>query len=326
MLPIGVVIPTRNSASLVPQHLDTLRPWVDQVAEIVVVDSFSKDGTVDLLKAGLRHPFLRFLEHPPGLYQSWNFGIAQLKTEYCYISTVGDGITLEGLQHLVDVGSRLRGDVVISKPRFIDVNGGPLPSPRWPIDDLLATLRVAEPEALEGMGLFLFTLLNYRDAILGSSASNLYRTHVLQENPFPVDYGTAGDCGWGLANCLKIRLAVTPREFSTMREHPKSYSKAEYEVDQMSKKMLDRICLTYREAIASKSDFAQAAKDLKIEPMIDLLYDRLACQQRLEEYRRRSIWIFQPGAWQARSSRGAKQRQLDQLKNAAISKLFNRRG
>jgi hypothetical protein len=141
-----------------------------------------------------------------------------------------------------------------------------------------------------------------------------------------VDYGTAGDCGWGLANCLKIRLAVTPRGFSTMREHPKSYSKAEYEVDQMSKKMLDRICLTYREAIASQSDFAQAAKALKMEPMIDLLYDQLACQQRLEEYRRRSIWIFQPGAWQARSSRGAKQRQLDQLKNAAISKLFNRRG
>src|ERR1043166_9178000 len=185
MLPIGVVVPTRNSASLVPQHLDTMRQWLDEVQEVVVVDSFSEDGTVDLLETGLRHPNARFFEHPPGLYQSWNFGIAQLKTEYCYISTVGDGITLEGLQQLMEVISRLRADVVVSKPRFIKVNGSPLPPPRWPIDDLLTTLRVTDPQALEGMGLFLFTLLNYRDAILGSSASNLYRTRVLQEKPFP---------------------------------------------------------------------------------------------------------------------------------------------
>jgi glycosyltransferase involved in cell wall biosynthesis len=324
MLPIGVVVPTRNSAPLVAQHLETIRPWLDQVEEVVVVDSFSKDGTVELLKTGLQHPFVRFLEHPPGLYQSWNFGISQLKTEYCYISTVGDGITREGLQQLADVISRLRGDVVISKPRFVDVNGSASPPPRWPIDDLLTTLNVTEPKVLEGMGLLLFTLLNYRDAILGSSASNLYRTRVLQENPFPVDYGTAGDCGWGLANCLKIRLAITPQVFSTLREHPKAYSRAEYEVDQMSKKMLDRICQTYREAMAQDSDFARVARDLQIERMIDILYDQLACQLRLEEYRQGSVWVFYPGAWKARNARERKKRELDKLKSAAISKLFRK--
>src|SRR5205823_1693472 len=100
-------------------------------------------------------------------------------------------------------------DAVISKPRFIDINGAPVRSPRWPIDDVTSALRVNEPIALADSALFLFTLLNYRDAILGSSASNLYRTRCLQENPFPVDYGTVGDGGWGLLNCLKIRLAVT---------------------------------------------------------------------------------------------------------------------
>jgi glycosyltransferase involved in cell wall biosynthesis len=326
MLPIGVVVPTRNSASLVPQHLDTMRPWLDQVQEVVVADSFSKDGTMDLLRGGLRHANVRFLEHPPGLYQSWNFGIAQLKAEYCYISTVGDGITRDGLQHLADVIDRLRCDVVISKPRFIDVNGATRPSPRWPIDDLLTTLHVTEPKALEGMSLFLFTLLNYRDAILGSSASNVYRTRILQEHPFPTDYGTAGDCGWGLVNCLKIRLAVTSEIFSNIREHPKSYSKAEYEVDQMSKKMLDRICQTYREEKASKPEFARTAEELQIERMIELLYDQLTCQQRLEEYRRDSIWIFKPRAWKARSARDAKKRQLEELKTTGISKLFPRGG
>ena len=130
-------------------------------------------------------------------------------------------------------------------------------------------------------------------------------------NPFPVDYGTAGDCGWGLANCLKIRLAVTPQVFSTLREHPKSYSKTEYEVDQMSKKMLDRISQTCRETIAQGGDFSRVAKDLRFERMIELLYDQLTCQQRLEEYRRRSVWIFQPGAWKARNTRGAKIAELE---------------
>src|SRR5437588_3579211 len=144
MLPIGVVVPTRNSASLVPQHLDTMRPWLGQIEEVVVVDSVSKDGTVDLLKAGLQHPNLRFLEHPPGLYQSWNFGISQLKTEYCYLSTVGDGITREGLEHLADVIGLLRCDVVISKPRFIDLSDTSLPSTRWPRDDMIDTLRLTK--------------------------------------------------------------------------------------------------------------------------------------------------------------------------------------
>jgi glycosyltransferase involved in cell wall biosynthesis len=321
MLPIGVVIPTRNSAALVPDHLETMRQWLDQVQEVVVVDSFSNDGTVDLLKTGLRHPNLRFLDHPPGLYQSWNYGIAQIKADYCYVSTVGDAITREGLEHLAEVIARLHCDVAISKPGFINVGGNPIPSPRWPIDDVTSTLHVKAPISLSGLGLFLFTLVNYRDAILGSSASNLYRTRCVQENPFPVGYGTAGDGGWGLENCFKVRIAVTPRVFSNIREHPKSYSKAEYAVDQMSRKMLDQICRTYREATAASAEFEQAAKDLHVERMIELIEQQLACQQRLEEYRRRSIWVFFPGAWRARFARNARARELNQLKEAGVRRV-----
>jgi glycosyltransferase involved in cell wall biosynthesis len=326
MLPIGVVVPTRNSALLVPEHLETMREWLDQVEEVVVVDSFSKDGTLELLKAGIRHPNLRILEHPPGLYQSWNFGIAQLKAEYCYVSTVGDAIAREGLEHLAEVIARLRGDVVISKPGFIDVNGRPLPPPRWPIDDMTTTLRLEEPTVLSGLGLFLFTLVNYRDAILGSSASNLYRTRCLQETPFPVDYGTAGDGGWGLENCLKVLVAVTPRIFSTLREHPKSYTKTEYAVDQMSRKMLDRICRTYRETAAGNAELAATAKELQVDRMIELIEEHLICQHQLEEYRHRSLWVFHPGAWQARVARNAKSRELRRLEEAGVEKLQAGRG
>lgn len=315
MLPIGVLIPTRNCAPYLPRHLADLAGWVSEVQEVIVVDSASSDGTQDLIKAGLRHPNLRILQHPPGLYQSWNHGIQQIQAENCYISTVGESITLAGLEHLSEVMGKFRCDVVVSKPEFIDVTGRPMRSTPWPIDDMVASLGLREPAVLEGPALFLFTLVNYREAILGSSASNLYRTRCVRDKPFPVDYGTAGDGGWGLANCLKIRLGVTPRKFSTFREHPKSYTRAEYAVDQLGKKMFERICQTYREESAADPAFAASAKNLEVDRIIELLENRMRDQQRLEAHRQGGrIWALNPAAWQARWRRNARTREVARLK------------
>lgn len=322
MLPIGVVIPTRNAASLLPDHLTALRPWIDEVQEVVVVDSFSKDGTIELIRAGLRHPRLRIFEHPPGLYQSWNHGIQQIQAEYCYISTVGETIALDGLKHMAELMDRLRCDVVVSRPEFVDLDGHPMRSPRWPINDILESLAVSDPVVLAGARLFLLTLANYREAILGSSASNLYRTRCLQANPFPSDCGTAGDGGWGLANCLKIRLGVTPRSFSTFREHPKSYSRAEYAVDQLGRKMFERICRTYQEAAAINPEFASAAKQLQVDRIIELLDRQRGFQQQLEECRSARVpWVLKPAAWQARWRRDGEAREIARLKHAGLALL-----
>jgi hypothetical protein len=302
-----------------------MQPWIEHVQEVVVVDSHSKDGTLELIKAELRHPRLRIFEHPPGLYQSWNYGIQQVQAEYCYISTVGETITLEGLQHLAEVINKLRCDVVVSRPEFVDLQGRPMRPSRWPIDDILTTLAVTEPVVLSGARLFLFTLASYREAILGSSASNLYRTRCLQENPFPADYGTAGDGGWGLANCLKIRLGVTPRSFSTFREHPKSYSRAEYAVDQIGKKMLERIRQTYREAVGRDPEFAGLTKQLQVDRIMDLLERQRGFQQQLEDCRRAGIpWVLQPSAWRARSRRNTEAREIAALKMAALELIAAR--
>ncbi len=327
MLPIGVLIPTRNSAPYVPQHVADLSKWVAEAQEVVVVDSFSKDGTVDLIKAGLRHPNLRIIEHPPGLYQSWNHGIQQIQAEYCYVSTVGESITGEGVRHLAEVAQKLKCDVVVSKPDFITEDGKPMESTRWPVDDMVESLNLREPATLAGPELFLFTLVNYREAILGSSASNLYRTQCVREHPFPTDYGTAGDGGWGLANCLKIRLGVTPRKFSTFREHPKAYSRAEYAVDQLGKKMFDRICQTYRENVASNPAFAATAKKLQVEKIIGLLESRMNYQHQLESHRQSGkLWSLNPSAWNARLRRNSRTKEVARLKQEGLKLLHAKKG
>lgn len=54
---IGVVIPTLNCAHLLPDHLDSMQPWLDLVEQIVVVDSYSDDGTWEMLQKRLAgHP------------------------------------------------------------------------------------------------------------------------------------------------------------------------------------------------------------------------------------------------------------------------------
>jgi len=80
-----------------------------------VVDSESTDGTVSYLREHL--PGARFVTHPRGLYQSWNFGIGQMEMPWTYISTVGDGITRAGLARLLEAGERHGADVVVS-PRI----------------------------------------------------------------------------------------------------------------------------------------------------------------------------------------------------------------
>ncbi len=319
VLPISVIIPTRNSAALLPEHLAAMRPWVDLVREVIVVDSRSTDGTTELLREGLRHPRLRFLEHPPGLYQSWNFGIRHAASEACYISTVGETITAEGLKHLSELLVDMRCDAVVSKPEFVDPEGGILEPPEWPIDDILTTLRPRDPIVLEGLSLFFFALLNYRNAILGSSASNLYRTRTLQKHPFPLNYGTVGDAAWGLQNCFKVRVAVTPRRCSTFCEHPKSYALSEYAVDRLGPKLLALVERTYRRHLKDNPDFRAAAMDLEIERILGLLRQQQEAQERLETVRAHFWpWVLSPTAWKARMRRNGFKRQIERLKSARV--------
>ena len=93
-------------------------------------------------------------------------------------------------------------------------------------------------------------------------------------------------------------------------------------MDQMSRKMLDQVCRTYRDAVAVNSEFAQTAQELHFERMIALIEDQLRCQQQLEEYRRRSLWVFQPGAWKARNTRNAIAREIQLLKKDALERVL----
>jgi glycosyltransferase involved in cell wall biosynthesis len=322
-LPIGVVIPTLNCVRLLPAHLDSMACWLHAVEQVVVVDSHSNDGTVEMIRERLNHPHITFHQRPRGLYQAWNFGLAQLHTEYAYVSTVGDSITFDGLEHLHEVADRFSCDAVISKPHFIEADGTPIEKEvRWPIDDVLATLRLSQPATLEGLRLFIFVLFNNTDAILGSSASNLYRTEVMKARPFPVEFGTVGDGAWGLANALDVRIGITPQQFSTFRYHPKSYAISDYAVADLKRKLFLLATSTFEERLKCDAQLRATATRIGCDELARLVRLRLDSQEQLEATRHRWFpWVFNPAAWRARAIRNRLRREISERKASVIREL-----
>jgi hypothetical protein len=300
---LGVVIPTLNCAGLLPAHLDSLRHWIDLATEVVVVDSQSEDGTVEIIRECLKHPGLRILQHPRGLYQSWNFGISQLNTKYTYVSTVGDTITRSGMRHLLKAAEQFQCDGVLSRPRFIAEHGCTA-DPYWPIDDLLTALRPPAPMMVESIILFFYALQHIPAGILGSSASNLYRTDILKRHPFPLDFGTTGDAAWGLAHVMEHRFAVTPEIISTFRFHPKAYSADEYAVRNLADKMLGVARETIEKKLSPEPSPGAVANGAGWEQLIRAASEYRRWKVRLDSARHRTLpWFLSPQAWKARSHR-----------------------
>lgn len=223
--------------AMLPAHVKTMRPWLEQVDEIVIVDSHSHDGTPEYLQKHLRHPNVRLFQRPRGLYQAWNFGIEQTTGDWIYVSTVGDAIAAPMLKHLIEVGESLGCDVVCSRPNFVDEKDRPVAAARWPIELILQASGHRRPVRVSGAEIFLYALLAIPCGLLGSSASNVYRAHHLRARLFPTEFGTVGDTAWSLRHGLETIYGFTPERGSWFRLHAKSYARSDYAVEDLLAKL-----------------------------------------------------------------------------------------
>lgn len=319
-LPIGVILPTRDSMAHLPGHLRDAAAWLDAVEEVVVVDSNSKDGTVEFLKANLRHRNLRILTHPPGLYESWNHGIAHLGSRFTYISTIGDTITRGGLEHLAETAERLPCDVLVSPPEFVDEMGSRVPHARWPIHGLISDLGIAAPRVLDRITVFFYACLHALrpgsfDSLLGSSASNLYRTSVLQRFPFPTDCARASDTAWSFLHSLEVAFGVTPEVCSTFLMHSRPGGPEFEFYAALGEKLLAQVLpMLHREL--DRDPAAQAAcAALPMDEFLDELQALRRDHAVLRECRAGGVpWIFSPRAWKARAGRARHRERVESFK------------
>jgi len=314
MLPFGVVIPTKNSMKYLPNHVQNLCAWIDLAEQVVVVDSFSKDGTVDFLKNKLSHSNIHFMDHPPGLYASWNHAIRRLTTEYCYISTVGDSLTRAGAEHLVSTAKRLHCDVLVSRPDFVNEAGRACEGPDWPMDDVIKRLHLRKPSRLQPIIVVATALTHTGGAITGSCASDLFCTATLQKYPFPLDSGVAGDGAWSLENVGRIVWAVTPEKVTTFRRHPPTASANEIKLGKISNNFTQRARHVVDEWLQSCPAEMPVAigEDIKRLLSASIEYERLARQCNVFR-KSKWPWILNPQAWLTRAHRNALRSQVNGL-------------
>lgn len=215
VLPVSVIIPTRNCREALERHLDAVGNWLQCAARVIAIDSESTDGTFEVLRTRLSGVGAAIISHPPGLYPSWNAATAVATTPWIYFSTVGDTIDPAGLTDLLSVAEQLHADVVVSPPRMMQQDGETPADARWPIHYFCEALGSdAAPRILSKLETVIGLCSYGSGSILGSSAANIYRTDFLREHPFPVDFGHAGDTAWAVQNCARLRLAIFPRAVS----------------------------------------------------------------------------------------------------------------
>jgi len=328
---LGVILPTLNCGRFIEDHIDSMIPWIDRVDEIVVVDSHSDDGTVEMIVKRLSHPGLKIHQRPRGLYQAWNYGISQVQSKYTYVSTVGDSISPYGIDHLLKVAERYAADVVISRPDFITEEGMPMKGPVWPVDKIINILDIKEPSSIGTITCLLFQLLTIPDAILGSSASNLYKSNILKENPFPTEFGTVGDGAWGISNVFKYSLAVTPEKFTDFRHHEKSYSRDVYAVSNLNNNLFKLMEDTIQNHANENPEFKQKMEIYQVKEILALVSAWFVNQSILEVKRNNWWpWILNLSAWKIRIDRDEIRKKLNnKIKKALFlenKKNINPRG
>lgn len=237
-IPISVILPTLNCAYKLTNHLVQIRRWLPFVEEIIAVDSQSSDGTFELILKELNQYKAKIISTGPGLYAAWNLGVSYATQPYVYFSTIGDIITLQGLLKLVGWADECDLDVVISSPRIINEDGSENDQVKWPIHFLN---RSSSRE--DGLHLpireerYLLSNLFFPESIIGSSASNLYRTKLLQESPFPETVGTEGDVIWAAKNITNSNIGISADQLATFKwdgDRSKSYWYLANKIDQIN--------------------------------------------------------------------------------------------
>ena len=131
---VGVAIPTWNSARTLPEALLSLKRQQGVRARIVVADSGSGDGTLDLCAAaGIEAVYV-----PVGnMYRAINAGIRRLQAPWVAYLNSDDFVYEDTYARLISRGEALGADVVYGSGDVVDAHGR-----------FLYSLQAASPGAL----------------------------------------------------------------------------------------------------------------------------------------------------------------------------------
>lgn len=224
---ITILVPAYQCAGQLAEHSRSLQKYRDLGCPVMWVVSPSPDGSEKVAEQICKQTGDRLLLSPPGLYESWNFGIARVKTDFFGISTIGDSYLNTGLLTMADLLRRTAGDLCFSPP-FQNNADGTLNTglKKWPVQQFQSRLDAYSGTFCPAPLLIFMQVNSGLSCVLGSWASILARTAVVQKHPFPVDYGHYGDTAWFFRHLVDLRIVFWREPVAYFQFHGQPESRA----------------------------------------------------------------------------------------------------
>ncbi len=219
---VSIVLPTRNSRRFLGERVRTILDQTLTDWELIVVDSFSADGTWEYLNEMSRDDVRWHLHQvPPGLYESWNFGLEKACGKYVYIATSDDLMRADCLEKMTAVLERHpECGICSSRLRVVDAKSEAVPdlaelymnAAYWGEWLEIPHIRLAPHDGV-------MHLLG--GTVYTSVTQILVRRELFDEvGLFPVEFGRMGDYAWGMTASLLHSTYYLPEELSSWRRHP----------------------------------------------------------------------------------------------------------
>jgi len=283
--PISVVIPVYQCAQRLPGHIDMIRHLRPAFGQVIWVCTPSQDRSHDTARREAESQKDVYLEVPPGLYHAWNEGIARATRPYTYVSTVGDTITPEGLASMLATLQSLQAAIVFSPPKIQPATRENIRCTRhWPIFHYDYLLRIYDGRIVPTPVLARFQLLAGISCLLGSFASCLCETSLLQARPFPLNFHHYGDTAWFYQHLTEARVAYLKNACTTFHVH--DHSVRYIDPDDLGR------CIV---------SFAQSyAKEYPSNELLAAAFTLRQARSRLNYYRQPHpyrFWWLNPMAW-----------------------------
>lgn len=217
---VSIILPTKNSIRFLRERVESIRAQTFADYEVIVVDTASTDGTLELLgEWAAADARVSIVQAPSGIYQALNFGIARARGEYVYIATSDDTMQANALTKMVAaLEAHPECDICDTRLMQIGEDG--------------RELTPSDEEYLRCDGHLLFprdrpcVRLPPLDFLMHCGGKTVYisLTQILvrkslfeKTGPFPENYGPSADYMWGMRAALASPAVYIPEKLATWR-------------------------------------------------------------------------------------------------------------
>jgi glycosyltransferase involved in cell wall biosynthesis len=221
---VSICLPSLNTRPFLPERLDTILAQTFQDWELIVVDSYSDDGSWELIQDyAKREPRMQIFQEPrQGIYAGFNSCIRRTSGEYIYIATSDDTMTPDCLEKMVAALEQNSDcDLCQCALEFIDEHSKPLPEDRqWnqlAIGNYFkAWLRCSHKRFAPHDGVLHFAVLT----VYTSVTQLLIRKRLFDAiGYFETDRGSMADFEWEMRASLLYNTIYIPHVLASWRIH-----------------------------------------------------------------------------------------------------------